>query len=781
MHRLTPILFLLALACDPSKDSVTETAPPDDSASGADSGEATDADGDGFTSVDDCDDGDAAINPGAEEACDGVDNNCDGVTDEGVLSTWYPDGDADGYGTSEGAVEACEAPEGFSALGEDCDDADDRFYPGAEETDCSDPNDYNCDGSVGYDDLDGDGFAACQECDDNDAAVSPSATETCDGQDNDCDGATDDADDSLDTSTASTFYRDADSDGFGDLDYPLLACAAPEGYAADATDCDDGAAGVNPGATEVCSGLDEDCDGLIDDADDSLDTSTASVFYGDDDGDGYGDPDNDVRACVAPEGAVADATDCDDGASGVNPGAAEVCSGADEDCDGLIDDADDSLDTSTASTWYTDGDNDGYGDPSGATLACESPAGAVADNTDCDDGEGAVNPAATEVCNDADDDCDGQIDDADASLDLSTASAWYDDDDEDGYGDPAASSLACDAPAGAVADSADCDPDDGAVNPAATEICDGDDNDCDGQIDDDDADLDLSTASSWYTDGDGDGFGAGSVSVSCLPGAGEVDNAEDCDDGDVVVNPDAEDVCDGLDTDCDGTILNRETDSDSDGAMACEEAWWIVTGSGVNPTGSGAYSGSQATALLTASGVSLSSSNWSSGVLTSAALDAVGLLIIQGNWSFGTLSSADSALLRDWVRDGGSLLWIGHHPTSAGCAAAAALPTTFGITCTSYTTGWSGAATSFVSHPITDGLTSISGLGGEEWTFTAPAQVLASVSAYSFVAVVEPSEGRVVLMGDEWPYYNAGTGSADISAGDNKQLIQNVWDWLDRR
>ncbi|MCK6523385.1 putative metal-binding motif-containing protein, partial [Myxococcota bacterium] len=303
MHRLTPILFLAALGCDPSKDSPgEETAPPGDSVNNADSAADPDADGDGFTTVDDCDDGDAAINPAAEEVCDGQDNNCDGAADEGVLSTWYPDGDADGYGVLEGAVEDCEAPEGYSALGEDCDDADERFHPGADESDCADPNDYNCDGSVGYDDNDGDGFAACQECDDGDAAVSPGATETCDAIDNDCDGSIDDADDSLDTSTATTYYRDGDADGYGDVDFPTLACALPAGYAADATDCDDGASGVNPGATEVCSGVDEDCDTLIDDADPSLDTTSGSVFYADADSDGYGDPDADTRACEAPAG-----------------------------------------------------------------------------------------------------------------------------------------------------------------------------------------------------------------------------------------------------------------------------------------------------------------------------------------------------------------------------------------------------------------------------------------------------------------------------------------------
>ena len=64
-----------------------------------------------------------------------------------------------------------------------------------------------------------------------------------------------------------------------------------------------------------------------------LRTGCDSAFYGDGDGDGYGDPGEEVRGCAAPDGYVADATDCDDAAGGVNPGATEVCNGTDDDCD----------------------------------------------------------------------------------------------------------------------------------------------------------------------------------------------------------------------------------------------------------------------------------------------------------------------------------------------------------------------------------------------------------------------------------------------------------------
>ena len=66
----------------------------------------SDADGDGFFSDEDCDDADMQINPGAEEICDGIDNNCNGDTDEGVLVEFYADSDDDGYGNPSITMEA---------------------------------------------------------------------------------------------------------------------------------------------------------------------------------------------------------------------------------------------------------------------------------------------------------------------------------------------------------------------------------------------------------------------------------------------------------------------------------------------------------------------------------------------------------------------------------------------------------------------------------------------------------------------------------------------------
>ena len=97
---------------------------------------------------------------------------------------------------------------------------------------------------------------------------------------------------------------------------------------------------------------------------------------------------------------------------------------------------------------YADTDTDGYGDPTSAVVSCSAPTGTTADDTDCDDAVFAVNPGATEVCNSIDDDCDGLIDDDDGSLDTSTTTTWYADDDGDGYGDAADIEVACGAPSG---------------------------------------------------------------------------------------------------------------------------------------------------------------------------------------------------------------------------------------------------------------------------------------------------------------------------------------------
>lgn len=300
-------------------------------------------------------------------------------------------------------------------------------------------------------DADEDGWPTGDDCDDGDSEVHPTAIEICDGIDNNCDGQEDEG-------VLETYYADVDDDGFGDQAAPADACERPAGHVAAAGDCDDRDPDAWPANTEICDEIDNDCDSTIDE-------ELQSAFYADRDGDGFGDAASEILACVAPEGFVPDASDCDDATIGVHPDAAETCDGTDTNCSG------DEADASDPASWYPDGDGDGYGAGS-PTLACEAPAGHVVPADDCDDADDTIHPGAVDRCNGVDENC------VDGEDDATDRGSWYADVDGDGFGAGAAV-LACDAPTGHVADDGDCDDAEETTFPGAEETCDGVDNDCD--------------------------------------------------------------------------------------------------------------------------------------------------------------------------------------------------------------------------------------------------------------------------------------------------------------
>jgi large repetitive protein len=349
-------------------------------------------------------------------------------------------------------------------------------------------------------DDDGDSLTDCMDDD-----CLGSCPELCgDLKDNDGDGATDCDDADCDGTCGEVCgdARDNDLDGLTD-------CDDPDCYGGCAEICDDGADNDGDGdidcaddecAMESCpedcyDGRDNDLDGFIDCEDSECDGDCPEVCDDGRDNDGDGDIDCLDRDCDGQCPEV-----CDDGRD--NDGD-HLWDCEDPDCEAFCD-----QDRDGFQNWAYGGD-------------------------DCDDSNPDAHPGAVEVCNGFDDDCNGQIDEDDPYLDVTTLRAFHPDGDEDGFGQPGEPAIRCFPPTGAVGNGLDCDDTREDVNPAMPEICNDIDDDCDSLIDDADPSVDPDSYLDFYPDGDGDGFGVPGPTVrSCSTPEGTADNDDDCDDED---------------------------------------------------------------------------------------------------------------------------------------------------------------------------------------------------------------------------------------------------------
>jgi len=272
----------------------------------------------------------------------------------------------------------------------------------------------------------------------------------------------------------------------------------------------------------------------------------STTFFVDSDGDGFG-------STITASSGVTNNTDCDDNDADNYPSNVETCDGQDNNCDGLVDDADPNV--TGQNTYYADSDGDGFGNAGNSISTCAStpPSGYSVYNTDCDDTDADNYPGNVEICDGQDNNCDGLVDDADPNV--TGQNTYYADSDGDGFGDAGNSISRCASapPSGYSVYDTDCDDNDADNYPGNVETCDGQDNNCDGLVDD--ADPNVTGQNTYYTDSDGDGFGSPTNTIqACMLPSGYSTNNLDCNDNIASINPNAMRKCDNVDNDCDGII-----------------------------------------------------------------------------------------------------------------------------------------------------------------------------------------------------------------------------------
>lgn len=325
-----------------------------------------------------------------------------------------------------------------------------------------------------YADLDGDGWGAGRaitgctatttlslkkgDCDDGDTDRHPEGTEVCDDKDNNCNGETDEGFDK-------DYFDDIDRDGFGRG--PVVpSCEPRDNLSRNDLDCDDNNGDVFPGTIEICDLVDNNCV-------DGIDEGFNNRWYRDADEDQHGDAEQSIPSCTQPVGFVALSDDCDDTDPMTFTGASEICDdGIDQDCNSLIDDA------VNANEYFADADSDEEGDPLVSRYRCEQEDGWVRTGNDCDDQNPNIAPSVPEACADGvDNNCNGQVDEE------AVETPWFEDADDDGFGNPEVTQIACAPPPGYVGNDQDCDDSNEQVQPGIEEVCNnGVDDNCDGSV-----------------------------------------------------------------------------------------------------------------------------------------------------------------------------------------------------------------------------------------------------------------------------------------------------------
>lgn len=170
------------------------------------------------------------------------------------------------------------------------------------------------------------------DCDDFDPTINPAAVEICNYLDDNCNGG------EVDEFVQLSFYMDADFDGYGDANVLVMDCFEQPGFVANMEDCDDNlvtyqdldADGWGSAIADPC-GVDNnlDCNDM------TSSVQEASMYFEDQDGDGYGNPDMGVYLCESQTGYIPDGTDCDDLNPNAYPNAEDIAgNGIDENCDG---------------------------------------------------------------------------------------------------------------------------------------------------------------------------------------------------------------------------------------------------------------------------------------------------------------------------------------------------------------------------------------------------------------------------------------------------------------